>query len=131
MAKFTVTEELKKELDNLMYQDISSYRIMNYGHLGDTYQACYKGKYYTITRKDMPARKVDWWKYITQVWNKDAELEIKTAKPITELCAWNGETGALEGTRRIETAVIDVKDPEERTAVRYSVLKSMLAGIKE
>jgi hypothetical protein len=129
--KITVTEESKKELDKLMHKDISTYRDMNYGRLSDTYEACYKGKYYTITRKDMPARKVDWWKYITQLWDKDAELEIKTAKPTTELCAWNVETGALEGTRRIETALIDVKDPEERMAVRYSVMKSMLAEVKE
>ena len=127
--KITVTAELKKELDDLMHCSLSSYKIMNYSRLSDTYQAEFKGKYYTITRKDMPARKVDWWKYITQLWDKDAELEIKTAKPITELCAWDGDE--LAATRRIETAMIDVKDPEERMAVRYSVLKSMLAVIKE
>lgn len=127
--KITVTAELKKELDDLMHSNLSSYKNMNYGRLSDTYQAEFKGKWYTITRKDMPARKVDWWKYITQLWDKDAELEIKTAKPITELCAWDG--GELAGTRRIETALIDIKDPEERMTVRYSVLKSMLTAIKE
>lgn len=127
--KITVTAELKKELDDLMHSNLSSYKMMNTGRLSDTYQAEFKGKWYTITRKDMPARKVDWWKYFTQLWNKDAELEIKTAKPTTELCVWDG--GELAGTRRIETSLIDVKDPEERMAVRYSVLKSMLANIKE
>ena len=129
--KITVTKELLKELDDLMHQDIASYRNMNYGRLSDTYEACYKGKYYTITRKDMPARKVEWWKYITQLWDKDAELEIKTAKPTTELCVWDGQSYELAGTRRIETAMLDVKDPEERMAVRYSILKSMLAAVKE
>jgi len=129
--KIMVTAELKKELDELMHSNLSSYKTMNYGRLSDVYQAEFKGKYYTITRKDMPARKVEWWKYITQLWDRDAELEIKTAKPITELCAWDGQSYELAGTRRIETAMIDVKDPEERMAVRYSVLKSMLAAIKE
>lgn len=129
--KITVSAELMKELDDLMHSNLSSYKNMNYGRLSDTYQAEFRGKYYTITRKDMPARKVEWWKYITQLWDKDAELEIKTAKPTTELCAWDGQSYELAGTRRIETALIDVKDPEERMAVRYSVLKSMLADIKE
>lgn len=130
--KITVTAELKKELDDLMHSNLTSYRNMNYGRLSDTtYKAEFKGKFYTITRKDMPARKVEWWKYITQLWDKDAELEIKTAKPTTELCVWDSESYELAGTRRIETAMLDVKDPEERMAVRYSVLKSMLANIKE
>ena len=131
--KIIVTEALKKELDELMYSNLSSYKNMNYrlGGLSDTYQAEFEGKWYTITRKDIPARKVEWWKYITQLWDRDAELEIKTAKPITELCAWDGQSWELAGTRRIETALIDVKDPEERMAVRYSVLKSMLTAIKE
>lgn len=120
--KITVTAELKKELDDLMHQDLSSYRTMNYGRLSE-YTTEFKGKFYTITRKDMPARKVDWWKYITQLWDKDAELEIVTSKPITEICAWDGQSWELAGTRRIETAMLDVKDPEERMTVRYSVLK--------
>lgn len=127
--KITITEELKKELDELMYKDLVTYRDMNYGRIADVYDAEYKGKYYTITRKDIPARKVAWWKYITQLWDNDAALEIKTAKPITELYAWRLQE--LAGTTRVETAMLNVKDPDVKMAVRYSLLKSMLAAVKD
>lgn len=127
--KITVTAELKKELNDLMHSNLSSYKTMNYGRLSDTYQAEFKGKYYTITRKDIPARKVEWWKYITQLWDKDAELEIKTAKPTSELCCWE-VTGELIATRRIETSALEVEDPEECKAIRYALMKSLFEALK-
>ena len=126
--KVNVTAELKKELDTLMHSNLSSYKMMNEGQIKDTYDASWKDKHYTITRKDMPAKKVAWWKYFTQIWDKDAEFEIRAAKPTSELCAWE-VTGELIATRRIETSALEVEDPEERKAIRYSLMKSLFAAL--
>lgn len=126
--KITVTEQLIKELDTITKSDIMTYKRMyeDFGEI-DQYSATIDGKtYYNVTSRYVPGKKLSLWTYISQLWNKEAEVAVKTSGPCYEICLWDNDSWKLAATRRVEAKLMKVKDPDERIAIRLNILKGLV-----
>lgn len=129
---FEVNNKLIKELNSICMTDIMTYKNI-YGAFGkiDEYSATIDGKTYIITSRYVPKKKLSLWTYISQIWDKVAKIAVKASVPCYEICLWDNNSWKLVATRRIETKLMKVEDPDERVAIRLNILKSLIKVAKD